>query len=335
MTSFINQNFLNRGYNVMPMKMCSVFKIVLLTVLCLFSISLCSRQYCYSSESIPTIEVEHLFDLDADFLYPCDVTVNPDGQIYVVDGISNSVKIFDKNGKYRTSFGSKGSGKGNFLNPLGITCDVSGQIYVADAGNHRVQIFDADGRFLRQLRLTAGDKERIPDPADVAVDETRDLLYVIDNDNHKIRVYSKKTLQLLDQWGKRGENPGEFQFPFLAATDKKGTLYVVDVLNTRVQVLNSDGRTLAFVGKWGVDRGQMYRPKGVAIDAQDRIYVSDSYLGVIQVFNKNKKFKGVLGDTFGFMAKFKSPTGIYVDGNMRLYVVEMLAHKVSVYKIKQ
>jgi hypothetical protein len=92
---------------------------------------------------------------------------------------------------------------------------------------------------------------------------------------------------------------------------------------------------MAIVGKWGVDRGQMYRPKGVAIDAQDRIYVSDGYLGVIQVFNKNKKFKGVLGDTSGFMAKFKSPTGIYVDGNMRLYVVEMLAHKVSVYKIKQ
>ena len=84
----------------MLIKMCSVFKIVFLTVLCLFSMSQGSGQDCYGAEPVPTIETEHLFDLDADFMYPCDVTVNPDGQIYVVDGISNSVKIFDKNGKY-------------------------------------------------------------------------------------------------------------------------------------------------------------------------------------------------------------------------------------------
>jgi len=137
MISFINQNFLNRGYSGRLMNRHTFFRIFLLAVLCLAGMSWGSGQYCYSAEPIPTIETEHLFDLDADFLYPCDVTVNSEGQIYVVDGISNSVKIFDKNGKYRTSFGSKGSGKGNFLNPLGITCDVSGQIYVADAGNHR------------------------------------------------------------------------------------------------------------------------------------------------------------------------------------------------------
>ena len=115
--------------------------------------------------------------------------------------------------------------------------------------------------------------------------------------------------------------------------DKYSTLYVVDVLNTRVQAINHEGRAMAYIGKWGVDRGQLYRPKGVTIDKKDRIYVSDSYLGVIQIFKRYRKFLGVLGNKMGEMLRFKTPTGIDVDDDLRLYIVEMIQNRVSVYQI--
>jgi DNA-binding beta-propeller fold protein YncE len=117
--------------------------------------------------------------------------------------------------------------------------------------------------------------------------------------------------------------------------DKDKYLYVVDVINTRVQVLNPEGLFVTSIGGWGVERGEFFRPKGVAIDKKSRVYVSDSYMGVIQVFKPGGEFHAVLGDpSKGGVKRFKTPTGIFIDRHNRLYVVEMFANRVSVYSIE-
>jgi DNA-binding beta-propeller fold protein YncE len=295
---------------------------------------LCSVHPVYAQPSeLPIIASRHLFDIKASFLHPSDVTVGSQGRIYVLDGVNNVVKIFNSSGKYLSSFGSRGKGGGKCDTPLGIDSARDGSIYLADSGNRLIQVFDASGSFRFQFPVQVKDSLRPPDPVDVVIDEEKDRCYVIDNDNHRVLVYTKDGSRLVEQWGTSGEKPGEFQFPFLAALDNQSTLYVVDVLNTRVQAINHEGRALAYIGKWGVDRGQFYRPKGVALDKKERIYVSDSYLGVVQVFKRYRKFLGVLGNGDGEVVRFKTPTGLYVDDTMRLYVVEMLLNRVSVYQI--
>jgi DNA-binding beta-propeller fold protein YncE len=211
--------------------------------------------------------------------------------------------------------------------------DKDGSIYVADSGNRLVQVFAPTGQFRFEFPVTVPESARPADPVDVVLDESINRCYVIDNDNHRILVYQRDGSSLLTMWGRSGEKPGEFQFPFLAALDNQSTLYVVDVLNTRVQALNEAGRAMAYIGKWGVDRGQFYRPKGVTVDKKDRIYVSDSYMGVVQVFERFRKFLGVLGNPEGQMIRFSTPVGIAIDDGLRLYVVEMLLNRVSVYQI--
>ncbi len=196
-------------------------------------------------------------------------------------------------------------------------------------------MFDPAGRFQFGFPVEVENSLRQPNPIDVVIDESKDRCYVVDNHNHRILIYKKDGSQLLKIWGSRGEKPGEFNFPFLATHDSYSTLYVVDVLNTRVQAINDEGRTIALIGKWGVDRGQFYRPKGVTVDKKDRIYVSDSFLGVVQVFKRYNTFLGVIGSESGKMLKFTTPTGIYVDDNLRLYIVEMRQNRVSVYQILQ
>ena len=134
--------------------------------------------------------------------------------------------------------------------------------------------------------------------------------------------------------GTPGTQKLNFRYPFLMTLDKDKYLYIVDVINTRVQVINPDGLFVTFIGGWGVEKGQFFRPKGVAIDKKNRVFVSDSYIGVIQVFNSTGEFYAVLGDPIkGKVNKFKTPTGIFIDNSNRLYVVEMFAQKVSVYSI--
>ena len=102
--------------------------------------------------------------------------------------------------------------------------------------------------------------------------------------------------------------------------DKDKYLYIVDVINTRVQELNPSGLFVAFIGGWGVEKGEFFRPKGVALDRDDRIYTSDSYMGVIQVFEPNGEFYSAVGDSGSdSVKKFKTPTGIFIDKKNRLY----------------
>jgi len=279
------------------------------------------------------VNIDFLFEISADFSEPSDVAVSKDGKIYVVDGVNNRIKVFNKNGQALSVFGKKGSTEGRFHFPLGIDVDNAGNIYIADAGNSRVQIFDRDTNFVAAINLP-GKADKPADPTDVAVDESRNRLYVVDNDNHRLLVYDLSTRQLINTIGGPGDQALKFRYPFLTALNKENYLYVVDVINTRVQVISPDGLFVTYVGGWGVEKGQFFRPKGIAVDASNRIYVSDSYMGVIQVFGTWGEFYGVLGDARQkAVKKFKTPVGLFIDQDNRLYVVEMLAQKVSVYRI--
>ena len=280
---------------------------------------------------IRLINVALQFEITDQLKEPSEVAVSKDGQIYVVDGVNNRIRIYTSRGRPVSSFGREGAGDGELKYPLGIDIPDSGRVYVADSGNHRVQIFDRTGGFIAQIKLPA--LKHPADPTDVAVDETRNRCYVVDNDNHRILVYDLSNLQLLDSWGTPGTGKRAFRYPFLIALDKQKYLYIVDVINTRVQELNPDGLFVNFIGGWGVEKGEFFRPKGVAIDKNGRIYVSDSYMGVIQIFLPTGEFYAAIGEpATGKVKKFKTPVGLFIDRQDRLYVVEMFANKVGVYR---
>ena len=284
--------------------------------------------------AIRLIKIKPLFEITAKLDQPSDVAVSKDGRIYVVNGVNNQIRMFNQNGRFLSAFGTEGSAPGEFRYPLGIDIDPSGRVFVADSGNHRVQIFDFSGRFIAAISIPS--KNNHPaDPTDVVVDDSRQRCYIVDNDNHYILVYDLATLKLTNTYGSPGTDKGAFRYPFLMTLDKQKKLYIVDVINTRVQVLDPDGKLVAVIGGWGVEKGEFFRPKGVAIDKFGRVYVSDSYMGVIQVFDANGTFYAALGDPInGKVKKFRTPAGLFVDHRNRLYVVEMLANKVSVYQIE-
>src|SRR6266705_1314121 len=79
------------------------------------------------------------------FNRPTDVAWDPAGNIFVSDGYGNSrVVKYDKNGRYITSVGSKGSGQGQLNLPHTIAADAKGNVYVGDRSNRRIQVFDND-----------------------------------------------------------------------------------------------------------------------------------------------------------------------------------------------
>ncbi len=286
-----------------------------------------------AAPAVLIVPIRFLFNITNDFQQPSDVAVSNSGRIYVVDGVNNAIKVCGPSGRPLSTFGNSGNGDGQFRHPLGIDVDRSGKIYVADSGNHRVQIFDPDAAFSVKIDLP-GKKDKPADPTDVAVDSDRSRLYVVDNDNHRFFIYDLSTLKLIKTVGAPGERELEFRYPFFMALNKKKDLFIVDVINTRVQEISPQGRFISYVGGWGVEKGHFFRPKGVAVDRSDRVYVSDSYMGVIQVFDPQGKFSGVLGESGRkTIRRFITPAGLFIDAHNRLYVVEMKANRVGVYQI--
>jgi streptogramin lyase len=74
------------------------------------------------------------------FSMPEDVTVDPEGNIFVVDADLDSLFKFTSAGEELHSFGGTGSGEKQFQQPHGVAF-FNGTLYIADTGNNRIVRF--------------------------------------------------------------------------------------------------------------------------------------------------------------------------------------------------
>jgi DNA-binding beta-propeller fold protein YncE len=283
------------------------------------------------SSSFECVNTKFAFDIKGDIDQPSDVTVGPRGNIYFVDGVNNRIVVVDKKGRFKFTFGKKGSGNGEFDIPLGIDISPEGVIYVADTGNRRIQAFDPEGNFAGMFSTDIESDRHPSEPVDVLVSGFRNRLFVVDNNNHNVKVYNDKE-GFEFEFGGFGEEFGEFRYPATIADNSAHEVFVVDVLNTRVQKFSPDGEHITDIGSWGVHPGDLFRPKGVAVSDDDWVFVSDSYMGVVQVFSDMGQLDGVVCEK-NEKRVFETPVGVFVDKDHRLLVVEMKGNKITVLKI--
>ena len=302
------------------------------TFLIYFCLNLASLFIPAIALPVECINSQFLFAISPEVNQPSDIAVGPSGDIYLVDGVNNRIIVLDARGQPKFDFGKKGAAEGEFKYPLGIDISDQGEVFIADSGNHRIQVFDLNGSFLHMFKVRTGPAEKPADPVDVLASKLKGYVYISDNDNHKIRVYDRRG-NFQFEWGKFGEQHGEFRYPGILAVDQYNQIFVVDVLNTRVQKFDPFGNFITDIGAWGVTPGKLFRPKGVAVDKKNRVFVSDSYMGVIQVFTDLGKFLGVVCEN-NHKRQFTTPVGIHVDDkNAALQVVEMKGNKISVLKL--
>lgn len=72
---------------------------------------------------------------------PRGLSVNAQGNIYVVSNLSSQIVVFNAKGERLFMFGGIGSDDGQLSFPNGLTRDSQGRFYVTDVGNARVVIY--------------------------------------------------------------------------------------------------------------------------------------------------------------------------------------------------
>jgi 6-bladed beta-propeller len=179
------------------------------------------------------------------FARPTDVAFLPDGTFFVSDGYTNTrVVKFDRNGKYVTSWGMKGTPpnetRPGYMNTVhAIVADKQRRLYVSDRANHRIQIFDENGKFLEAW-------PNVPLPYSLLMTDDQ-FLWSASGLTQKFTKYDLNG-RLLSSWGTFGILPGGFWGVHQFHVDTEGNLYTADV---------HVGRPQKFRPKAGVDAARL------------------------------------------------------------------------------
>ena len=183
---------------------------------------------------------------DAQFFFPSNVAVDPEGNVYVADASNHRIRKITPMGMVTTFAGSTegfadGTGtEAQFYHPDGVDVDSEGNVYVADRENHRIR------------KIT---------PAGV------------------VSTFAGSTEGFADGTG----TEAQFNLPYGVAVDAFGNVYVADAHNHCIRKITPAGvvSTIAGSGTKGFADGsgaeaQFDHPHGVAVDSSDNVYVADT-----------------------------------------------------------
>ena len=212
---------------------------------------------------------------------------------------------------------------GRVEGPCGVAVNHRREVVVTEHNGHCVSVFSQCGKELRSFGTKGSGHGQFNEPRGVSVDSEGNIL-VADTNNQCIQKFTI-TGEYLTAVGTKGSGPIQFNDPYdvtFNATNNK--VYVVDHLNHRVQVLNSDFTFSRTFGKKGSGEGQFKYPWSIACDSTWNLYITDSNNHRIQVFTASGKFLRMFGRYGEGTGELNLPVGITVDTNDKVYVSEFI-----------
>ena len=171
-----------------------------------------------------------------------------------------------------------GNGMEQLDRPLGVTVDnKTGNIYVADQSNNCVKVFGSTCKYLFKFGDNEGEG-KMKWPKGVAIYGDRIL---ITQGNNCILNYQLNG-KFLSRIGRSGRGELEFNYLYSLTIDvSNGDIYICDLHNNRIQILNSE---FSFKSQFG--EGKLKDPRDVKL-SKEYIYVLDESNPCLHLFNYN------------------------------------------------
>ena len=305
----------------------------------------------------------------AALFYPCDVAVGAGGNLFVADEFNNRIRQVDTNGIIQTVAGIGSSGGiGSFSGdnstatsaginlPTGLAMDSAGNYYIADSWNSRVRKVDTNG-IITTVAGTNGAgytgngglavNAKLNYPANIAMDALGNL-FIADSSNNCIRKVDGSgiitTVVGTGVAGYFGDGGlavnARLSAPTGVALDGQGNLFVADMGNNRIRLVNPAGviSTLAgngvatFQGDSGsAINASLNQPDDILADGFGQVYFSDSANSRIRLIGANGIITTVAGSGTGSYsgdfgtatnASLNQPSGLGFDNAGNLMVAD-------------
>jgi hypothetical protein len=208
-----------------------------------------------------------------------------------------------------------------------FTVTWSGSDAVSGVAYYDIQVKDGDGEWqdwLAATELTASDFYGEIDHTYYFRSQAYDRVGNVESYPSQADTYTCLTCTFAYslRWGQEGSGDGDFSYPFNAAVDATGNVYVVDHSNHRIQVFDSEGNLVDKWGEQGTGDGEFQQPASVAIDDSGYVYVTDWGNARVQKFTADGGFVTKWGRLGTADTEMVYPRGIAVDDSFYVYVAE-------------
>lgn len=300
-------------------------------------------QYLFTKRSITQLTgvpapISGLFENQARYLgslngveRPLGVAISSDGKIYVSESTGERmVRVFNRNGDQIAALAPPGTEPTTRV-PLYVAISPKNEIYVSDRFNRAIYMWAADGSFIGTFQPQSVPAEDW-NPMGLAFDGQGNL-YVTDvtPDKHRVMVFdSSGALKL--QFGKEGQEEGDFWYPNGVAVDGNGRIYVADGDNGRLQIFDAAGNPLSTISR-GFGDGDLSMPRGVALDGDGHLLIADTSAQAVKVYDisgDSPRFISDFGEPGSGDGQFNYPNGVALaDG--KIYVTDRENGRVQIW----
>lgn len=174
--------------------------------------------------------------------------------------------------------------------PIGIDIDKRGVVFLVDSGNDRVIWFDPTFKAMRDIGGQGGNWRQFDEPQFVTVDEDLNI-WVSDAGNRRLVQYSERFEYIFEIDLRDAEDLLRFGRPSGLAVTAFGEIWVADIDQGQIAVLDNFGQIDHMIGDFGYGGGQLQEPTKIISDADDNFYVCDSGNRRIMVYYENGDFQ--------------------------------------------
>jgi len=102
----------------------------------------------FTGDILELKKIQKIDSEETDEIYKCmDLTIDEQNNIYIIDGLDNLIKKFDKNGKLLKKAGRKGAGPREFKTLPGLVYYYKNKLYVTQQIMPNIQVFDKNLTF--------------------------------------------------------------------------------------------------------------------------------------------------------------------------------------------
>ena len=302
----------------------------------------------------------------ARFNQPLAPVIGKDGNLYIGEGGSGTIRKITPAGAVTTIAGKAGVGgttdgpalDARFYVPWGLGFDVTGSLYIADFFQNTIRKLSSDGNVStisgRAGQMGGADGQgtaaTFNGPTFLAIDSAGNI-FVADYTNSIIRKITSSGLvsTFAGTAGITGSTNGtgaaaRFTFPAGLVIDGADNLFVADSGAHIIRKITPAGVVSTFAGAAGTSgsadgpggTARFFTPNGIAIDAAGNLYVTEHTNQTIRkitpagVVSTIAGLTGTAGsaDGIGSAARFNKPYGIVVDRDGTLYVADTFNHTI-------